>query len=293
MTIDIREREALTEKEVKSLNFIGASPACNFRKHYRQGLRSHIFEVLSADDVVKEREGTLINGTRWFPRATPRYMLRILRTRFTTLEQALDEVKTYTLILKFLGPDLIARSQEFIVDYKIEEGKGSEILLCGLQEFIHGAILDPWTLLGQEPLLTFYRTRFSGCDSRDTVSSQVKKALKSIAYFVRQARQMIIEAGYVPDLAGNGNLILTPDGGIKLVDINNIIRVHMDDNILLDDKNYPSCDKSVEVLAILEQNILENQTTPDDPIYGHFLSPWRKERVKKLEEKFYQSFGSP
>ncbi len=322
ISADIRDKESLTENEVRQLNFISDSPAHHFRKHYRQGLRSHIFEVLAADDVLKERQGDIIDGIRCFPRAVPEYMLRILRTRFSTLDQAIDEVRKYTLILKFLGTDLIACSQESIVEYirvertgteRIEsteaeskeienieaesaeaentetentETEKSEIVLCGLQEYVVGTILDPWSLLTQAPLDAFYQAKFPDDHS---VNERMTKAFDSIEAFVKQTREMIINTGYIPDLAGNGNLILIPEGGIKLVDINNIIKVHHTDTIYLDDKNYPSCDKSVEVLAILEQKILKTGIIPDDPLYGHFLSVERKNRVKKFEEKFFQS----
>lgn len=102
---------------------------------------------------------------------------------------------------------------------------------------------------------------------------------------------MIAETGYIPDLAGNGNLMLTPGGGIKLVDINNIVKLHQEDGIFLDDKEYPACDKSVEVLAVLEEKVLKRKHLDKDPLYGFFMSGKRKELVKKLEEKFYQELA--
>ncbi len=284
---DIRDKASLTGNEVRQLNFISDLPVCQLRKHYRQGLRSHIFEVLAVDDILKETKGEFINGTRWFPIAVPKHMLRILRTRFTTLDQVLAEVKKYALLLKFLGPDLIARSEEFIVEYTGTEK--NQIVLCGLQEYVEGTILDPWGLFNQAPLDTFYQ---AGEASKKPERNRVSRALESIATFVRQTQKMITDAGYIPDLAGNGNLILTTGGGIKLVDINNIIRIDQNDTILLDDKSYPSCDKSVEVLAILEQKILKTESLPHNALYGHFLSAERKKRVRKLEEKFYQSFSA-
>lgn len=285
---DIRDKVSLTPKEVGELNFISDSATCLFRRHCRQGLRSHIFEILAADDVFKETKGKIINGTRWYPRAVPKHILRILRTRFSTLDQVLDEVKKYALILQFVGPGLIARSEEFIVEYT---GTGKhEIVLCGLQEYVEGAILDPWSLFGQTPLDAFYKAEKSPGDN--PVKGRMSKAIEAIAAFVGQIRKMITQTGYIPDLAGNGNLILTPEGGIKLVDINNITRIDQNDIIPLDDKNYPSGDKSVEVLAILEQKILKTEMLPDDPIYRHFLSAERRQRVRKLEEKFYQSLRS-
>ena len=249
-------------------------------------MRSHIFEVLGAQDLVKETEGEIVDGIRWYPRAVPRYMLRILRTRFTSLEQTLDEIKRYTVVLKYLGPELIAISTEFIVEYT---GSGkNEIVLCGLQEYVNGAILDPWGLVGENPLDTFYLSRFPDDEPN---SARSAKAIESVATFVRQMRKMITESGYITDLAGNGNLIMTRSGQMKLVDINNIIKVSKDDVILLDDKGYPSCDKSIEVLSILETKILKKTDLSGDPLYGHFLSAGRKKKVRNLEKKFFENLS--
>lgn len=285
-TRDIRDIASLTGKEVAQLNFIRDSKSRRFRKHNRQGMRSHIFEVLAVEDLVKETKGEIVNGIRWYPRAVPKYMLRILRTRFKTLEETLEEIKKYTLIVKYLGPELIATSTEFIVEYT---GTGkNEIVLCGLQEYVQGAILDPWALRGQAPLETFYQSRFPD-DSPD--SKRSAKATKFIAAFVKRMRKMILESGYITDLAGNGNLILTRSGQIKLVDINNIIKVSMSGNILLDDKGYPSADKSIEVLSILEEKILKTKNISDDPLYKHFLSADRKKRVRHFEKRFFENLN--
>jgi len=282
---DIRDRASLTGKEVAQLNFIRDSDKYQFRKHNRQGMRSHIFEVLTARDLLKETDGEVVDGIRWYPRAVPRYMLRILRTRFTSVEQIVDEIKKYTLVLKYLGPELIAISNEFIVEYT---GTGkSEIVLCGLQEYIRGAILDPWGLVGTDPLDTFCRSRFSS----DKVDKKlISTALESITTFVKQMRKMITESDYITDLAGNGNLILTSTGKIKLVDINNVVKVSRDDTVLLDDKGYPSCDKSIEVLHILEEKILKKRNLSNQPFYKHFLSVDRKKRVRILEKQFFENF---
>jgi hypothetical protein len=276
----------LSGEEVRQLNFISDSSNLCFRRYYRQGLRSHIFEVLSAEAVLKETNGEVINGTRWFPRAVPRHMLRIMRTRFRTLNQVLEEIKKYALMLKCLGPELIARSNEFIVEYN---GAGKrEIVLCGLQEYVEGATLDPWALFGQAPLETLYRSRFPSAEGKE---SWLVSAIASIASFVRRVRTMIDEEGHIPDLAGNGNLILTKTGQIKLVDINNILRLDRYDTVLIDDKGYPSCDKSMEVLAILEEKILKNKAVSKDPLYGWFLEQDRRKKVKKLEAQFFSKFG--
>lgn len=284
--MDIRNQPFLTAAEVKALNFIKDTPDVCFRRHHRHGLRSHIFEILSSGDVEKETAGEVVNGTRWFPRAVPQRILRILRGRFDSLAQVLEEVEKYALILKYLGAEFIAVSQEFIVEYTVD-GKG-EILLCGLQEYVDGAVLDPWTLVDDGCLDIFYRTRFPGDEHGENASLH---AVAAVELFVERTRKMIADTGYIPDLAGNGNLMLTPGGGIKLVDINNIVKLSQGDGVFLDDKEYPSCDKSVEVLAVLEEKVLQRKDLDKDPLYGFFMSGKRKEIVRKLEEKFYRELA--
>ena len=283
---DLLTKRSLSGEEVRQLNFIKNSPNLCFRKYYRQGLRSHIFEVLPTEAVLKEIKGEVIDDVRWFPRAIPKHVLRIMRTRFKSLKEVLDEIKKYVLVLKFLGPDLIATSNEFIVEYT-ETGR-SEIVLCGLQEYVEGAFLDPWALFGQYPLKTLYRSRFPGEKSE---KKWMAKTVESISSFVRRVRRMILDAGHIPDLAGNGNLILTKEGRVKLVDINNIIRFDQHASILIDDKGYPTCDKSVEVLLILEEKILKYNGVYKDPLYSRFLAADRKRKVKKIEEQFFINLG--
>jgi hypothetical protein len=283
---DILAKKYLSGDEVQQLNFISDSPNLCFRRYYRQGLRSHIFEVLSAEAVLKETHGEIINGVRWFPRAEPRHMLRIMRTRFSTLNQVLEEINKYALMLKCLGPDLIARSNEFIVEYS---GTGKrEIVLCGLQEYVEGATLDPWALFGQAPLEILYRSRFSRADRDD---NWLANAFASIDKFVWRVRRMIEDEGHIPDIAGNGNLILTKSGKIKLVDINNILRIDRYDTILIDDKGYPACDKSMEVLVILEEKILNNKMVSRDPLYRRFLEQGRRKKVAELEAQFFDDLA--
>lgn len=283
---DIRNKASLAGEEVVQLNFIRDSEKYCFRKHNRQGMRSHVLEVLSAQDLHRETSGEVINGMRLYPRAMPRYMLRILRTRFTALQEALDEISAYSLVVEFLGSECVAVSNEFIVEYT---GTGnSEIVLCGLQEYVHGAILDPWGLVEEKPLETFYQSRTPG---EPPDNELIAKGIESISVFVRRMRKMITESGYITDLAGNGNLILTSAGNIKLVDINNILQVPTDDVILLDDKGYPSCDKSIEVLWILEDKILKNPNLSDDPLFKNFLSPDRAERVRSFEQEFFENLS--
>lgn len=100
---------------------------------------------------------------------------------------------------------------------------------------------------------------------------------------------MIHETGYIPDLAGLGNMIMMASGQIKLVDINNISRVHFDTTIRLDDRGYPVCDKSIEALAMLERKILGHPIDSNDAIYRTFLIARRMEEVAALERQFLQS----
>ncbi len=281
---DIRDQAYLTESEVLKLNFINDSSHYIFRKYYRSGLRSHILEILAAEDVLKEIHGEITEGIRMFPRAKPKKMLRILRNRFKNKEAVFQEIKKYQLLLKFLGPAFIAESEEFIVDYTGTEK--SQIVLCGLQEYIEGEILDPWGLGGKNFLLDLFKT--STCPDSQ-LAARVEKARKNIAIFVKKIRQMISDTGYIPDLAGFGNLILTIEGNLKLVDINNIVEIKLNNFIPIDDKGYPSCDVSVEVLSLLEKDILQKNIQIDDPLYQFFLSPERKIKVKALEKQFYKS----
>ena len=281
---DIRDRPYLTESEILKLNFINDSSNYIFRKYYRSGLRSHVLEILTAKDVLKETQGEITQGVRMFPRAKPKKILRILRNRFKNKKTVFQEIKKYHLLLKFLGPEYIAESEEFIVDYT---GTGkNQIILCGLQEYIEGEILDPWGICGKNFLSALFKS--TTCNNYK-LSALVKKARANIATFVKRIRQMIAETGYIPDLAGFGNLILTLDGNLKLVDINNIVKIKLNDSILIDDKGYPSCDVSVEVLSILEKDILQKNIKIDDPLYNLFLSPLRKVKVKTLEKKFYRN----
>ncbi len=281
--IDIRDKEYLTDADVSRLNFIAGSRNRAFRMHYRQGLRSRIIEILSAEDIRRETKGVEVDGLRQYPRAVPGYMLRILRTRLGSLSQALSEVRKYTLIDRYLGPDYIARSEEFIVEYTGTGGK--EIVLCGLQEYVKGAILDPWNLVGEFPLDSFYRSNYPELPPEKPLET----AYAAITEFVAQVRKMLERSSHIPDLAGVGNLLITSEGKLKLVDINNIVHINRTDTIVLDDRAYPSCDKSVEVLYILEKEILGAENLENDALYALYLTEERRKKVRKLEEIFYQS----
>lgn len=282
--IDIRDLAYLSGRDIQRLNFVKSSGRYTFRKYYRSGLRSHIFEVLLKTDIQKEITGEIMDGIRMFPRAKPKKMFRILRNRFKNTAEILNEIKKYNLLLTCLGADFIAESEEFIVDYT---GTGrSEIVLCGLQEYIDGEILDPWRLFGKDYLKDVFKSTVKTDLDKQT---WILKILQNVETFVENIRHMIENTGYIPDLAGIGNLILTHTGNLKLVDINNIVKIRLDDTILIDDKGYPSCDVSVEVLSLLEKDLLQKKIHMQDPLYRFFLSPDRKKKVKTLEKAFYSS----
>jgi hypothetical protein len=279
--IDIRDHNHLTGDDIVSLNFIRPSSRFCFRKYYRSGLRSHIFEVLDRQDHKKEIHGIVKDGVKTFPRACPKKMFRIFRDRFTHINDIFDEIQKYTLLLSSLGSEFIALSEEFIVDY-LHDGQ-AHILLCGLQEYVEGEILDPWKITDQQYLHQFFKMFFHHNSNLDRF---VLNAKKNIARFTQKIRQMIINTHLIPDLAGLGNLLLSPDGQLKLVDINNIVSVAFSDDIQLDDKGYPSCDVSIHVLFMLETTLLGKPVSDNDPLL-FFMQESRKERVRQLEIQFY------
>ncbi len=293
MKEDVREKTSLNHQEVVGLNFVKDSRSYFFRRHYKQGLRSHVMEVLRRDDVKRERTGVVIEGVRWFPKAKPIKILRIFRTKFKSLDQALEEVNRVKIIEKYLAPDHEAMSDEFLVDYVLD-GK-REFILCGLQEAVAGEILDPWSPITKEHLAElFSRMSRESTETRDRGRGRlIQRAQKRVNKFIQGVKVMILEANHVPDLAGVGNLLLTPEGEVKLVDINNISSVSFGPNISIDDKGYPVCDKSIQALALLEQKILGKAINKEDAVYKTFLDAQRMRRVKVLEDKFHFTMVYP
>jgi hypothetical protein len=288
MMEDIRDKKFVTHDDVVALNFIKTGSPYVFRRHHRQGLRSHILEVLHRRDVDCERTGTVIDGIRWFPRAEPVRVFRIFRTRLRTLESALREIRRVKIVERFLAPTFLAKSNEFIVDY--DGPAGREPLLCGFQAYEKGQIVDPWSLLD---LRTFADSLFEGLQTsiHDPAMTRVHwttMARHKAAAFIDRVREMILQTGYVPDLAGIGNLVITPAGDIKLVDINNISRVCFDSEVLLDDRGYPVGDKSIEALYQLEKKLAGRAVSQEDPIYKAFFDPQRKIAVRVHETQFYR-----
>lgn len=130
MAVDIRDKRYLSSEDLVRLNFIRDRGSYVFRRHYRHGLRSHIMEVLDPDDIRRERQGIVRDGIRWYPRAKPLKVSRIFRTKFSVLEEALEEIRRVKIIEKYLAPNHLAVSEEFIVDY-ITDGR-NDFILCGL-----------------------------------------------------------------------------------------------------------------------------------------------------------------
>ncbi len=286
---DIRDKPYLNHKDVLGLNFVRDPGIHIYRKHYRMGLRSHIMEVLDLEDVEHETKGIIINGLTWYPRAEPLGMLRIFRTRFNTLKDAEEELRRVKIIYAYLAPDHVAKSEEFLVHYA--RHKRYEIMLCGLQEYVQGEILEPWGHLDKDHLVShLYNMLFKEAKVSVDTAVRWKHGVEEMAEnFIARSKQMILEANHVPDLAGVGNLILTRTGHIKLVDINNISKVSFDSTISLDDRGYPVCDKSIEALSLLEEKLLGRAFQKTDPIYKTFLDPKRVKDVKAIEDQFHLS----
>jgi hypothetical protein len=288
MQEDIRDKPYITHDDVVGLNFVKSSPPYVFRRHYRQGLRSHVMEILHIKDLELENAGVLINGLRRFPKATPHKIFRLFRTRLQVPQKALNEIDRVKIVEKYLAPNHLARSNEFIVDYL--GPNGYELMLCGLQEYVAGEIVDPWNLLhGERFLNDLYQDLGDPDGPFDTARRRwIGHARREASLFVSKIKQMIHETEHIPDLAGLGNMIMMDSGLIKLVDINNISRINFDTTIRLDDRGYPVCDKSIEALAMLERKILGHPIDSTDVIYQTFLVPDRMEEVAALEKQFLQ-----
>jgi len=283
---DPRGKLSLTHEDVVALNFVRAPGIYIYRRHYRAGLRSHIMQVLRREDVEKEQWGVDSDGIRRFPRAKPVKMLRIFRTRFKSLEDAEQELLRVKTIEAYLAPLHMARSNEFLVDFT---GTGKkDTLLCGLQEYVEGETLNPWNRL-DDAELTALKERMPDSEGAGSPQEWTATVRNQAERFVLQLKELISKAGCIPDLAGSGNLIVTPSGLIKLVDINNISRVSLDSSIPLDDRRYPVADKSVEALSMLEKNLAGRPLDPRDEIYRVFLAPARMEKVRLLERQFHRT----
>ncbi len=288
MPKDIRDIQYITPASIQKLNFVRSSPSYTLRRHYRQGLRSHILEILDPSDVALEKNGVELDGIRWFPRAKPKMMFRIFRTRLKSLEDGLEEIERVRIVERYLAPNFMAVSTECIVDYRKPVGR--ELLLCGFQEFMEGVVLDPWTVLETDELLS---SLYEACRTGNDANLLPRKAWfaaikKNGNRFVGNIKRMITQTGHIPDLAGVGNLILTPMGGIRLVDINNISPIAFANSIPTDEKGYPVCDKSVEALSLIERKIVGHPVDMNEKLYEWFLAPGRREAVKEKEARFWR-----
>ena len=156
MTKDIRDKSYISHEDIIELNFIRKPGVYAFRKHHKQGLRSQIMEVLDPDDVINQNRGEIINGILFFPWAMPLKMLRIFRTGFDSLKDVFEEIRKLKTIEKYLPSDSYAKSDEFIVDYI--RGGERDCILCGLQEFVEGKVLNPWDLAHKNHLENFVRS---------------------------------------------------------------------------------------------------------------------------------------
>jgi hypothetical protein len=289
MIKDIRDKAHISHEDIIQLNFIRKPGSYVFRKYHKQGLRSQIMEVLDPDDVIKQNRGEIINEMLFFPWAMPLKMLRIFRIRFDSLTDVFEEIRKVRIIEKYLPSDSYAKSEEFIVDYMWNGNR--DFILCGLQEYVAGEILNPWETTGTNQLESFFAGISINRRNTPGMSTDqlVARFRKNVEKFIKSVKKMILEANYVPDFAGLENLLVTPEGDIKLVDINNISRVSFGPDIRLDDKGYPVCDKSIEAISILEQKLLDKPIDKTETLYKIFLDPQRMKEVSVLEENFHRS----
>jgi hypothetical protein len=281
---DIRDKTYVSHHDVINLNFVRSPGSYVFRRHYRNGLRSHIMEVLNPADVELEASGIFRDGIRWFPKAKPLKMLRIFRAKFNCLEDALDERIRLHVVERYLAPQFMATSCEFYVDYVMQGQR--EIVLCGLQEYMEGTEIDPWASTDGN----YAGELFDGCQSGSGEFVEKERTLfirrlkTSTADFVFRIKMMIAKEGHVPDLAGKGNLLVSAHGDIKLVDINNISKIGKGTHIPQDDRGYPVFDKSIEALSLLEQKLVGCDLDHDEPIYKICFVPERVATVNEMAQ---------
>ena len=277
MTTDIRNKPTLSHKDIVELNFIKHPSRYFFRNHFREGLRSRLIQVLEPSDVILETRGVLQQNICVFPIAQPVAMLRIFKNKFSSLRDIQKEIDNYKILRQWMSKSHYAVSSEFMVDYT--RGRDKSILLCGLQEYVHGESVDPWHA---NPLL-----KIEGI-VKGAHAEALKTALENLDSFVNCIKNMVMKTGAIPDLAGVGNLLMTPLGSVKLVDINNISRLSMNHHIPVDDKGYPVSDKSVQALFQIETRILGRSRDTADTLYRFFLDPQRMKEVRELETSFHQ-----
>jgi len=289
MTQDIRDKSHITHDDVLALNFIREPGAYVFRKYHKQGLRSHILEVLDPGDVLKQTKGEIVEGIRVFPWAKPLKILRIFRTKFSSVKDVCEEIRKLKIIEKYLPQDTYAKSDEFIVDYIWNDLR--DLILCGLQEYVEGEVLNPWDPIPKHQWADIFMPKETSIadDGQTTPEQKIHNFQKNLENFIVCVKKLILEANLIPDFAGVENLLITPTGNIKLVDINNISTISFGPDISLDDKGYPVCDKSVEAISMIEKGMLEKPIDKTERLYNIFLDPQRMKDVSALEEKFHLS----
>lgn len=281
---DIRDQDRIQHTDILRLNFIRSDAPFVFRRHFRTGLRSRIIEVLEADAVARETRGVMVDGVRCFPRARPVKMLRIFRTRFVDLAQGLHETRRLRRIERWLAPEFLAASQEFYVDYR--RGGRRQILLCGLQDYVHGVALDPWQASCPGYLGSLHRQLEEETGARMGEARFKERLLENLDGFVSAVRNLMEQEKILPDLAGVRNLVVDADVRLRLVDINNIQDLDFGDAVVLDDKGYPVLDKSLEALDLLAFHVLGRRDLRRDKGLGRFFTPDRRVRVEAAACRF-------
>ncbi|MCP4692549.1 MAG: hypothetical protein GY859_31180 [Desulfobacterales bacterium] len=289
MNADLRDKPYISHEDVCDLNFIRASGAYVFRRHFRSGLRSHILEVLDPNDVEKETRGEIVDGVRRFPLARPKKMLRIFRSRFSAMDDAFNEIRKLRIVEKRLAPGHMAVSNEFIVDYFHSGGR--EMVLCGLQEFVEGEALDPWSPEIVEPSVASDESTDGEDGGRNARphGAAAGAAPRFARSFINGLKKLVLKDRLLPDLAGARNILVTPSGAIKLVDINNISQLSTDAGITLDDRGYPVCDKSIEAMWLMERKLLGRIGRSMKKIYRIHLDPKRMRKVAEIDKRFHRA----
>ncbi|MBW1647961.1 MAG: hypothetical protein JRJ72_07605 [Deltaproteobacteria bacterium] len=286
---DIRDCDRIEHAAILALNFIRDDAPYVFRRHFRTGLRSRIIEVLEADAAARETAGVVADGVRCFPRARPVKMLRIFRTRFADLEQGLHETRRLKRVECWLAPAFLAASEEFYVDYRC--GGRRQILLCGLQDYVHGAALDPWQAAGPGFLERFHRQLKEEAGARMEMTVFGERLRENLDAFVTAVRRLMEREKILPDLAGVRNLVVNAEARLRLVDINNIQDLDFGDAVPLDDKGYPVLDKSLEALDLLAFHLLGRRDLRDDEALRRFFTPDRRARVEAAARRFAPPSG--
>ena len=208
------------------------------------------------------------------------YITRIFKKKFSRRDVQ-KEIDHYKILQQWLPESHYAVSSEFMVNYT--RGSEKNILLCGFQEYVSGEAVDLWH---QNALLKIEGIMKGAHDGA------LSTALDNLASFINCIKNMIMNTGAIPDLAGVGNLIITPLGIVKLVDINNISKLSMTHHIPIDDKGYPVSDKSIQALFQIETRILGRPRDATDTLYRFFLDRQRMKEVSELETVFHQLTAS-